>query len=114
MNDKAMLYFIHILECINKIEDYTVAGKVVFLKSALIQDAVYRNLEVIGEAASKIDEKTRQSFPEVPWRKIVGMRNVLIHQYEGIAPEVTWLAVSNELPKLKASLQKIVPAKLRN
>jgi uncharacterized protein with HEPN domain len=77
MNDRVMLYFIHMLESIYRIEDYTKDGKDAFLKSKLIQDAVYRNLEIIGEAATRIDDGSRKSFPEIPWKKIVGLRNVL-------------------------------------
>ena len=109
MSDKMMLYFIHMLECIDKIEDFTKDGEALFLQSTLIQDAVYRNLEIIGAAASKVNAETREAFPDIPWRKMVGLRNILIHQYEGVEPAVTWLVILNELPKLKIALRKIVP-----
>lgn len=108
MKQEESLYFIHMLECIYKIESFTAGGLEAFLDSVLIRDAVYRNLEVLGEAATHVGADTRKKLPSIPWRKIVGLRNVLIHQYEGVEPEVTWVAVECELPKLKAVLESIV------
>lgn len=109
MKHEEQLYFIHMLECIYKIESFTTGGIEAFLHSVLIRDAVYRNLEVLGEAATHVGTATRKNLSNIPWRKIVGMRNVLIHQYEGVEPEVTWVAVERELPKLKSVLEQLVP-----
>ena len=69
------LYLTHILECIANIEYYTSEGKEAFLKSKIIQDAVIRNLEIIGEATKKISKATRLQKPEVPWYEMAGMRD---------------------------------------
>lgn len=68
------LYLIHILECIGKIENYTREGRAVFMDSSMIQDAVIRNFEIIGEAVKHLSSgiKTRRS--DVPWRRIAGVR----------------------------------------
>ena len=80
----------HVLESIERIEEYT-AGvtKEEFLKSTLLQDAVIRRLEVIGEAVKNMPEEIKARYPDVPWRQIASMRDVLIHKYFGVDLELT-------------------------
>jgi uncharacterized protein with HEPN domain len=84
------VYLAHILECIQKIELFTTDGKSRFLSDVMVRDAVVRNLEVIGEAAKRIDDSYRTGHREIPWRTLGGLRDVLIHQYEGVDPEKVW------------------------
>jgi uncharacterized protein with HEPN domain len=70
MKKDMRVYLAHILECIEKIERFTRGGKEEFLQEALIQDAVIRNLEVIGEASKRVDNSYRTSHPQIPWRKM--------------------------------------------
>ena len=63
------LYLINIAECIRRIEAYTADGRRVFMQSPLIQDAVIRNFEVIGEAAKRVPDKIRAKYPSVPWKE---------------------------------------------
>ncbi len=81
MKKDVRVYLMHILECVIKIERYTVEGRDVFFQSELIQDAVLRNLEVIGEAAKRINQEFRQAHPAIPWRGMATMRDILIHHY---------------------------------
>lgn len=74
------VYLAHILECIDKIERVTTDGRDRFLGDAMVQDAVIRNLEIIGEAAKRVDDAYRADHPEVPWRELASLRDVLIHQ----------------------------------
>jgi uncharacterized protein with HEPN domain len=74
------VYLAHMLECIEKIERYTADGRGRFFRDAMVQDAVLRNFEVIGEAAKRLDDTYRAAHPEVPWRALGGLRDVLIHQ----------------------------------
>jgi uncharacterized protein with HEPN domain len=69
---------------------------------------VVRNLEVIGEAVKAVPEATRSQHPEVDWTKLVGLRNILIHQYFGIDTELIWDIVQNKLPTLEAQIRAIV------
>jgi len=98
----------HVLESIEKIEEYT-AGvtKEEFLESTLLQDAVIRRLEVIGEAIKNIPMEVKARYPDIPWREIVGMRDVLIHKYFGVDLELTWIVIKRDLPALKRRMLEI-------
>ncbi|NLK00701.1 MAG: DUF86 domain-containing protein [Clostridia bacterium] len=102
------IYLIHIIECIEWIESYTKLGKGEFINTKLIQDGVIRNLEVMGEATKRASNETRKKHKEVPWRRIAGLRDVLIHDYFGVDLEIVWNVVEDELPKLKNQLRKII------
>ncbi len=99
----------HILDAVVKIEGYTQdMTKDHFLKNFLVQDAVIRNLEVIGEAARTISPEIKDKFPLVPWRKINAMRNKLIHEYSGVDIETVWNVVEFDLPELKRHVMSLL------
>lgn len=87
------LYLIHVLERIHRIEEFTREGEQAFLQSRLVQDAVIRNFEVIGEAVKRLPDRLKLERPEVPWRRIAGFRDVLIHGYESVDLEEVWQIV---------------------
>jgi uncharacterized protein with HEPN domain len=101
-------YIEHILLCIKKIQEYTKDLKQPdFEKNELVQDAVIRNIEIIGEASKKISKNLKSSYIEIPWREISGMRDKLIHDYMGVDVDVVWNTVKEDIPLIKALLQKI-------
>ncbi len=79
-----------------------------FVKDTRTIDAVVRNLEVIGEAASRIPEDFRAIHAEVPWRRVIGLRNRVIHEYFGVDLEIVWSVVTDDLPQLKSDVKQIV------
>ena len=103
------VYLAHILECIGRIESYVANGKDAFFAEPLIQDAVIRNFEVIGEAAKRLPDTYRQANPSIPWRSLAAFRDVLIHQYEGVSLPDVWQVIERELPILKAAIAALLP-----
>ncbi len=102
------LYLIHIWECIQRIEFYTGEDKAAFLASTMMQDAIIRNFEIIGEATKHLSPELRQSHPEIQWRGMSGFRDVLIHNYMGVDLEEVWNILENELPQIKNSLKAVL------
>jgi uncharacterized protein with HEPN domain len=97
-----------ILEAIRRIGTYTEnMDFVAFAKSSLTIDAVVRNLEVIGEAAGRIPEDLKAVSPEVEWRKIIALRNVLAHEYFGIHTKIVWDVVVDKLKPLEDACRTI-------
>lgn len=109
MKKDPRVYLAHIIECIQKIERFTSEGKERFFENPMVQDAVLRNLEVIGEAAKRLDDAYRAAHPEVPWRALAGLRDVLIHQYEGVDLGQVWAIVERELPGLRKAIAALLP-----
>lgn len=102
------IYLQNILECILKIENYTLTGEEDFMTSSLIQDGVIRNLEIIGEATKLISGNLRDQSPDIPWSEMAGLRDVLIHNYMGVDLRTVWNVVARELPRLKPQLEKLL------
>ena len=107
--NRPKVYLKDILEAINEIEKYTQnIGEVEFYASDIVIDAVIRNLEIIGEATKKLPQEIKESYPQVPWKDMAGMRDVLIHDYSGVKLEIVWKTIKKELPELKKEVQRIL------
>jgi uncharacterized protein with HEPN domain len=103
------VYLRHILDAITRIEEYLRdVGEETFYEQYLIQDGVIRQLEIIGEAVRHVSEALRQEYPNIPWQDIAGTRDKLIHDYFGVDLEKVWLMVCEDIPVLKAQVQKIL------
>lgn len=102
------IYLEHILQAIQKIEDYTKGvGYLDFIKNEEKQDAVIRKIEIIGEASKKISKDLKEKHSSIPWRAIAGMRDKLIHDYFEVDYETIWETVQNDIPVLKTQLQQL-------
>jgi uncharacterized protein with HEPN domain len=98
----------HILGAIDRIEQYTEGmSEQQFLDNFLVQDGVMRNIEIIAEASKKISDDVKKMFPEIPWRKIVAMRNKIIHEYFGIDLKAIWNVITIDMLELKEQIIKI-------
>ena len=102
------VYIKQILDYISDIEDFTRnIQEENFLSNKLVQFAVIRCYEVIGEAVKKIDPDFRKKYDQVPWKYIAGLRDILIHNYEGVNPASVWETTIKDLPIFKAQLLQI-------
>ena len=99
------LYLTHIIDAADKVCEYTKGGYDDFVHTPMIQDAVIRNFEIIGEAARKVSEQTKQQNQNVPWKAMIGLRNILIHDYTGVDFNRVWDVIENHLPKLQSSVR---------
>jgi uncharacterized protein with HEPN domain len=109
MKKDSVVYLKHIQLSISKIKEYTKElDEDAFLKSSLIQDAVIRNFEIIGEATKKLSDDIRRKYPQVEWKKIAGMRDKLIHDYMGIDLWAVWAVVEKIIPELELQIETII------
>ncbi len=81
-----------------------------FCDDEVLKRAVVRSLEIIGEATKHLSEDLRNRYPEVEWRNMAGMRDVLIHNYQGVDYEIVWDVVQNKIPRIKESIKTIIAA----
>jgi uncharacterized protein with HEPN domain len=97
-----------ILDCMNMIESY-IKGKSEddFYEDFQLQDSIMRRLEIIGEATKHVPTVVREKYPEIPWKKMAGMRDVAIHDYGDIVTERIWSTVIKAIPKTKKLIEKV-------
>ena len=102
------VYLDHILDCINNIVSYTEGmDEDTFNKNFLVQDAVVRNFQIIGEATKRIKSDFKTSYPNIPWKKMAGMRDKLIHDYVHVDLETVWDAIIKDVPTPLFDLKEI-------
>ena len=103
------VYLDDILEAIHQIRTYLAdQDEEAFTEDRKTQDAVIRNLEIIGEAAGNLPERIQKGEPEIDWRKITGLRNILIHEYLGINLPIVWDVVQNKLGPLETVCRRLL------
>jgi uncharacterized protein with HEPN domain len=97
-----------IKEAIENVQKYASRGAVAFRKDELIQTWVLHHIQILGEAAAKLSDEFQEKHPEIPWFKIIGMRNILVHDYFSIDIEAVWSVVENDLPVLYEQIVKLL------
>ena len=108
MTEQDHFYLRHIAERIARIEKATGGGWEAFADSEIVQDAVIRNFDVIGEAVKRLGAAPAEAYPHVPWRSIARFRDVLIHHYIGVDLRQVWNVVEHDLPALKKAVQAML------
>jgi uncharacterized protein with HEPN domain len=97
--DNELLGFI--TECLDLLAQYSARGREAFLAEHLLQDAVVRRMEILADAAGRLSDDLKERHPAIPWRAIVGFRNVVAHAYMGVAMERVWEYLTTDLPALR-------------
>lgn len=109
------IYLEDILLSISRIQEYI--GEMEFAefkRNYLVVDAVVRNFEIIGEASKNVPENIRYKYPFIPWKKMIGLRNLITHEYFGIDYEMIWTITKGNLPQNKADIQIILETERKN
>lgn len=102
-------YIVDVVDAIDKIERFTENMEFNDFESddkTLL--AVVKSLEIIGEAVKKIPENVRKIYPEIPWSKIAGMRDKLVHEYFGINIKVVWRTIKEDIPSIKPTMKEML------
>lgn len=108
MTKDPLVYIDDILKSISRIEEYTDnVNRTSFLDDPEKQDAVIRRFEIIGEAVKNLPGEVRKQHINIPWKRIAGMRNVLIHEYSGVNEERVWKVIEQDLPQLQRDIQQV-------
>jgi uncharacterized protein with HEPN domain len=109
MNERDFVYIQHILECINKINNYAKNGKNDFYNNEMVQDAILRRLQTMAESTQRLSKEIKDNLPNINWQGLSGFRNILVHDYlDGIDIENVWYLIENYLPDLEIGIKNIV------
>ena len=107
MKDDAT-YLGHIVDAIDKIMAYTADGRDAFMADTRTQDAVARNLEIIGEATKRLTGELRRAHSELPWKDAAALRDVLSHDYMSIDLTIVWNVIESHLPSLREAVRGLL------
>lgn len=106
-----------ILMAIEKVERRGVAGRSAFYADDVLQDSIIRQIQIIGQAAKRLTDDFKDRHPEIPWREVAGMRDVLVHDYGDVDLDAVWSVVEKDIPPLRFAVERALreadaPAKL--
>jgi uncharacterized protein with HEPN domain len=105
------VFLLHLAECLARIREYTTGGQALFMSDRKTQDAVIRNLEIVGQIVRDLGpEALAAQRPEIPWASIAGTRNILTHQYLGVDLSLVWNIVERELEALETAVAVLIEA----
>jgi uncharacterized protein with HEPN domain len=104
------IYLLHIRDAAYRVFEYTRDGRDAFIADPKTQDAVIRNIEVIGEATKNLSDTLKSSHSDIPWKQIAGMRDTLIHRYFGVKLDLVWQVVESHLPPFLKRIEAILSA----
>ena len=110
MKKDSGIFIQHIVESIQKIEEFTQGlTKSDFMRNVQVQDATIRRLEIIGEATKNLPQEFKRKYSDIRWNDIAGMRDKLIHHYFGVDLKITWNVIRKDIPILKEKILSILP-----
>lgn len=107
--EKDIVYLRHVLLAIEKVNEYTNrGGRDLFDHDTAIQDAIVKQIEIIGEASRRISKEFKEKYSSIPWREMSGMRDKLVHDYMGVDLEAVWKTAMEDIPQLKSKVEEIL------
>jgi uncharacterized protein with HEPN domain len=98
----------HIADAIAFLKEDSAGGRDAFLSNRRTQQLLFHNLQIIGEAVKRIGPETRAPAPHIPWTRIAGLRDALVHNYDGINPERIWEIIKHEIPRLETAITALI------
>lgn len=102
------LYLEDILESLEKIEKYSEnLTRSKFKEKDIVIDAILRNIEIFGEASRKLPDNFKTQYKHIPWRKIIGLRNIILHEYSNVDLDIIWDVINKNIPKTKNQIKEI-------
>ena len=109
MTKDNLVYLKHILDAIYRIEEYTKnVSYNGFMDNHLVQAGVVREIEIVGEATKRLTTEFKEKYPDIPWKKMAGMRDKLIHDYFGVDFDAVWDTIEKDVPSLKSKIEDII------
>jgi uncharacterized protein with HEPN domain len=102
------LYLIHIRECLVRVREYTSGGCDDFMKDTKTQDAVLRNLQIMGESTQRLSENLKAAYSQVKWRDLAAFRNILVHNYLGVDLAPIWQIITADLPPFEQQIDAMI------
>lgn len=109
MRRRDSIFIEDVLEAMNKIKRYTKGLTYeAFTGNDMVIDAVIRNLEIIGEASKNVSEGTKKRYNEIPWKRMIGLRNIAIHEYFGVDLSIIWKIITEDLPETKNMIETML------
>ena len=110
LNKRTYKMFIEdIITAMEKIQNYiSNLNYETFLKNEMIIDACIRNLEIIGEASKNIPKNIREKYPDIPWKRMIALKNIAIHEYFGVDLSIIWEIITKNLPETKPNIKQIL------
>ncbi len=108
MRKDSRISLLHIRDALERIAEYTTKGKKRFLAQSLLQEAVIYNLVIVGEAVKKLPKPLRDAYPAIPWKNIAGLRDIMVHEYDGTDMVQIWSIVERDLPTLRRGVRTML------
>jgi uncharacterized protein with HEPN domain len=109
-----LVYLRHILDAIHRVEEYTAGVEYEdFMNNNLVQAGVVREIEIVGEATKKLTDEFRKKYPDIPWKKMAGMRDKLIHDYFGVDLDAVWDTVEKDIPILEGKIKDTIEKEVK-
>lgn len=108
MKNGERVVLLHIRDALDRVIEYSQPGEVVFFTDVKTQDAILRRLEIVGEAVKRMSPTFREAHPHVPWRRIAGLRDVVVHHYDRVDLHAVWLLVEQDVPTLRENIARIL------